>query len=360
MDLLGKGALRNEIAELRSEMATLETRAAASAYTDAIVRVIAEGVRNGNLQAESTAAYETAAGLWERAFKSAEIKPDSIVTRGITPMILGMIGRELITGGEIVFDLTVEDGQVKLTPAQTWDIDGGPNPDSWVYKLTLSGPSANRLVTKPASGVIHCRYGSSPSEPWRGQGPLSRSLTTSKLAGVLESKLHDELSGPVGSIIPTPTGKRDELGDDLKGLDGQTAIVDDVGGDWSAGLANSRQAHWQQIRIGATPPMELINLRSDTAVSILTAAGVPAELVQKADGSAMREAWRQFLHGSVDPVAKDVASELSDKLETEITLSFERLFASDLTGRARAFQSMVGGGMEIDKAATLAGLLMSD
>ncbi len=34
------------------------------------------------------------------------------------------------------------------------------------------------------------------------------------------------------------------------------------------------------------------------------------------------------------------------------------LAASDVQGRARAFQSMVGGGMDIAKAAGLAGLLV--
>ena len=33
------------------------------------------------------------------------------------------------------------------------------------------------------------------------------------------------------------------------------------------------------------------------------------------------------------------------------------MFASDLSGRARAFQPMVGGGMPVDKAAALAGLM---
>ena len=39
-----------------------------------------------------------------------------------------------------------------------------------------------------------------------------------------------------------------------------------------------------------------------------------------------------------------------------LRLSFDRLFASDLSGRARAFQSLTGGGMEAERAAELAGL----
>ena len=55
-----------------------------------------------------------------------------------------------------------------------------------------------------------------------------------------------------------------------------------------------------------------------------------------------------------------VELELSDKLDTEVTLSFDALYASDITGRARAFQSMVGGGMDVAKAAALSRLMMDE
>ena len=34
--------------------------------------------------------------------------------------------------------------------------------------------------------------------------------------------------------------------------------------------------------------------------------------------------------------------------------------ASDLSGRARAFQSMVGGGMDVKQAVSIAGLMVED
>ena len=70
---------------------------------------------------------------------------------------------------------------------------------------------------------------------------------------------------------------------------------------------------------------------------------------------------RQLLHASVTPVADIVAEELRDKLDTPgLALSFDRMFASDLSGRARAFQSMVGGGMAVAKAAALARLMETE
>ena len=73
-----------------------------------------------------------------------------------------------------------------------------------------------------------------------------------------------------------------------------------------------------------------------------------------------REAWRLALFSVLAPLGKLVESELQDKLEDSVTLSWQELRASDLSGRARAFQSMVDGGMEVERAAGLAGLMVTD
>ena len=53
---------------------------------------------------------------------------------------------------------------------------------------------------------------------------------------------------------------------------------------------------------------------------------------------------------TVEPLSILLAAELSLKLETPISLSFSGRFSGDLAGRARAFQSMVGAGMDTSKA----------
>ena len=53
-----------------------------------------------------------------------------------------------------------------------------------------------------------------------------------------------------------------------------------------------------------------------------------------------------------------MAAELADRLDRAgLTLDFSTLFASDITGRARAFASMVQADIEIERAAALSGLL---
>ncbi len=73
--------------------------------------------------------------------------------------------------------------------------------------------------------------------------------------------------------------------------------------------------------------------------------------------AGQRESWRRFLHGSVQPLGDLLAVELADKLDAPgLRLTFDRLFASDLSGRARAFQCLTGGGMDAERAAAAAGL----
>ena len=114
---------------------------------------------------------------------------------------------------------------------------------------------------------------------------------------------------------------------------------------------------YEAKRIGPNPPASLATLRSQSGAQVLAACGVPIELFEGSSGTGQREAWRRFLHGSVSPLGELVAEELAVKLDTpELELSFDRLYASDLMGRARAFGSLVKAGMEKDRAAGLAGL----
>ena len=55
-----------------------------------------------------------------------------------------------------------------------------------------------------------------------------------------------------------------------------------------------------------------------------------------------------------------VAAELSEKLEDTVGLSWQELRATDLAGRARAFQSMVGGGMAVANAVAVSGLMVEE
>ena len=152
-----------------------------------------------------------------------------------------------------------------------------------------------------------------------------------------------------------------DLRRDIGSLGGKVALVETLAAGWGDGRIAAPRGDYQPQRLGANPPASLATLRTDAARAVLSACGVPVELVTPGDGTSAREGLRRFLHLTVQPLAAIVASELRVKLDTPtLSLSFDKLFASDLSGRARAFQSMVGGGMSLDQAAALAGLLTEE
>ena len=262
------------------------------------------------------------------------------------------------------------DAALRLRPAASFDVQGSAEPDTWRYRVDLAGPDGTTARTIPAAGVVHLRYAVEPGRTWRGLSPLGYAHATGQLAGNLERNLAAEAGGATAYVLPVPQdsgrgadGGADDDGlshlrADIKAAKGSTALVETTTAGWGEGRSAAPQRDWQPVRIGANPPPVLATLRSDAAMSILAACGVPPSLsMPNSDGTAQREAWRRFLFSSVSPLARVVASELADKLDTPaLRLAFDDLYASDLTGRARAFSSMVGAGMDVGRAESLAGL----
>ena len=146
---------------------------------------------------------------------------------------------------------------------------------------------------------------------------------------------------------------------DLKRLKGQLATVE-TQQSMAPGGGGSNDG-WIARRIGADPPTALVQLHEIATREVLSACGVPPVLFSSnPNGTAGREAWRQLLFATVAPIGRLVVAELAAKLEAAIGLDWAELRASDVASRARAFQSMVGAGMDLAKAAGLAGLMVAD
>ena len=171
--------------------------------------------------------------------------------------------------------------------------------------------------------------------------------------------LGDESAGPRGSLLPVPKDGGSESLDGLRGqigkLAGRMALVESTV-NWTSDVRQHVGPDWTPRRFGAAPSAALVELQRLSARQVLAACGVPIELVELADGTGNRESWRRFLFGTVAPLGRIVELELSGKLETPVTLQWAELRASDLSGRARAYQSLVGAGMAPERAAALSGL----
>ena len=130
-------------------------------------------------------------------------------------------------------------------------------------------------------------------------------------------------------------------------------------GDWDSPQMAGKATSWAAERFGPDPPAALVELHALASREVFAACGVPPALYAgDAAAAGLREAYRQFLHSTCAPLGRIVAAELTRKLEGDVTLTWAELRAGDIAGRARAFQSMVGSGMELAKAAALAGLMI--
>ena len=343
-----------------------ETRGA-QPFTDAITAAIvaqAAGTTAGDPGA--IAALETAAGLWARAFAAASITP---AVPALTADVLALIARDLIRRGESVFAVELEDGEPVLRPAGSWDVRGPWREAEWWYRLDLFGPSGNVTRFVPSAAVVHCRYAVDPSRPWHGISPLGWARHAAAMAANAELRLSEEASGSVARLIPVPADGGDgsdgdpiaELKADIASAKGGAVTVETTSAGWGDGEAAAPHRDWQQARLGPHPPDTFVKLRSDAALAVLNSCGVPVSLATDADGTAARECWRRFVMGSVEPVARMVAEELGRKLDVPgLEFSFESLWAHDLAGRAASFKAMVTAGMDVERAAGLAGLLEAD
>ena len=213
----------------------------------------------------------------------------------------------------------------------------------------------------PAASVLHFRYAADASTPWRGNGPVEVAALAGRLSAETVRALGDESSGPVGRLLGIPVDGADAtvegLKADIKNAAGRVALLET--GDWG-NAGGDAKVDLKAERFGAEPPASLVDLVDVSSREIYAACGFNAALWGGSQAASVREAWRLALFGVLSPLGRLVEAELKAKLDDEVSLTWTELRASDLSGRARAFQSMVGGGMDISKAIAVAGLMVED
>ena len=111
----------------------------------------------------------------------------------------------------------------------------------------------------------------------------------------------------------------------------------------------------QKTRIGADFPEAVAELREPVRLSVLGCCGIPPAFSSGQSATTMRESYRVWVFSRILPLAKIVSHELSKKLNEKISLNFDDLAAADTQGRARAFKSLVDGGMNENHAAMICG-----
>ena len=346
-----------------------EKRDSGGDFSDAVVRLIESQAAGTAADASSTAAVEAASGALSRAFASADVRGEAWVQEIVTPSFLAQVGRDLIRNGDSMHVIRMSiDGEVQLIPASSWHWEGNHDPASWTVRVTAYGPSTSTTWNLPAASVVFVRWGSSPGQTYVGTGPLSWAHTTARLQSESERSLADEAQGPLAQLLAIPQDGGDGGDDDplkmlradIKAARGKALLVETSNAGWGEGRTAAPQRDWQASRLGPMPPEGMTTIMEQTFKTILAACGCSVAMFDDSDGTSKREAQRVFLHGTVRPLGKLLAAELSAKLETEIELNFDQLYMHDLAGRASAFQKLIAGGVAVNEALATSGLLADD
>ena len=282
-----------------------ETRAASS-YTDTLLGLIQAGISGNTADASQVAAAEFGISYLARAFASALVAPE---VPALTPPVLAAIGRQLMTRGEWAAVIDVDDGIV-LRPAAHWEIDGQADERTWVYTLDLPAPSGEfEEVKMRSAGVVHIRVNEAVDAPWKGRSPLQTAGLSARLLAHLETRTGEEASSRSGFLMSIPQLSEEKLTalrSDLKGLKGDTALVESASTDYGKSTDRRGSAEYGITRFGARFPAENIELRRDVAAHVLGAMGCPTVLL---NGPAQRRR-RDFHPRGLPPGA--------DRLDTAI------------------------------------------
>ena len=326
--------------EARIEALETEHRNYTSIVTQALVDSAADTVADAY-----TSAMETAAAQLARAFAAAVVTGPG--ARAFSPWVMAQIGRSLVECGESVWFRV---GQ-RLVRGDNYELD------ATMANYTFSLPSG--IVNQQSSRVVHVRWNVN-IDTGRGVGPLGTARALRTLMQRLEGSLGAELSAAVGYLLPLPTDGDasvvEAFKQDIASLRGKIAVVETSRGGWGQGPGQAPRREYELSRLGPNIPDSSVRLFREAREAVLTACGMPVSLLGGDEGTSQREAWRRYLHGTVAPLGRFVVVAAA-AAGLRIELDWSQLFASDIAGRARAFQGLVNGGMSLEDAAAASGIL---
>ena len=326
--------------------------------TDAVIdHIVARASGSELSRPETLAVTEIAAGFAARAFAAARFS--GMASALVTPSDLALLARSLVKRGESLATVSLGD-RPSLRWAATWDVSGGSDPDSWIYRCDFSGPSGFETRRLPAMHALHFRVNVDPERPWRGQSPLTAASATARTAADAEKTAGAEARVPVSRLIPIAGSQNPEQQSQsanwwAKRLPKGGFFTIPLKATASSRSASTSRAHHDAVH--PDPSTGHVALRKDAGRELLEALGVPCALVDAgSDAAGQREAYRRFLHISVEPMARVVESEFLAKLGLELSLSFSGLFAGDLQGRTRGVKQLVDSNVDLERAMRLTGL----
>ena len=208
--------------------------------------------------------------------------------------------------------------------------------------------------------MIHIRQNSDPTCPWRGRSGLAVALSSGGLAASLVHALTAEGEIPISRIIPQPQGDSQSTANSIRksittGL--RLALPETVAAGGGAGRSSAPLTDWKPYRLGPEYMAAGVELHALALQETAGVCGLPAPMVPgaAAAGPAWREAFRQFVALTVQPLGRILEAEVSRVLERPVRLTHHALASADIAARARAFKSLIENNIDEAKALALVG-----
>ena len=325
-------------------------------YTDQLIAA-------GMLEAAQPAAkglvsyVQAAANAWSEALALCDVEGTSALTRTVR----ADIGNDLIMYGGTILYIKVDGRSVTLErPLTAHRVKHG------AWQLTVGEPLQSSTITVLHDECIFIPWSTQPNDPYAVLPPWKN--LSGDAARELESALHDELKGPIGSVLflsnpisHPDSDARKKSGQayrellDFKGAGrGKLAVLNSPSQTMSKAFTSDSVG--KPFRVGAAPPQALVDLRTQYGEEILAMCSIPPAMLMAQPGPAQIVGRRHFERTIVNARAAMISERVSDALNQKIEMKYPARHRSDNSTSARTVAALVKAGMSLSEAKQLAGL----
>ena len=332
-----------------------EDRAAATTDYTSVLLAQSLATAKGINSIKSTAAFR---GSLELIGHSAGVASLTGLHSDALQGNLSTIARSMVDVGESTWLIEVDgDGAVMLLPVTVAAVVGGPDPRTWLYSLTLPGPTEAVTLQRPGESVLSFRLRVDSKSPWKGR-PAIDGTGTGQVLCRLEAQMLDEAKVTPARVVAG--GAVAEQAGDISEMISAGGVVSITQGIASREDPSGIRAGI--VRNEVTAPAVTLHTKLSTA--ICGAMGVPADLVLGSSSeSGARESMRRLGSTTVQNLMVTIAREWTEKMGTALEWNLDRLRSSDEVSRARAVGSranavsrLVDSGLPLDQAMAVVGI----
>lgn len=288
-----------------------------AAYTGQVVGASVRGAVGG---------VEAVAGRVGRQFAEARVT-GARARQVLTPDVLEMIGRSLITYGESLHWLDVQRrARLRLFPCDPyWQTYGSADPDTQFIEACITGPTTNETRFDSRAAFLVVLSAPDPRCSWRGVPALRRADITAAAASAAEDALMREAIIPSKGIFPVPQRTPDKVVNAMrKDLEARMTTVVFPGTTQGSDTGGTPQTDWKAQRIQPLPEEALVKAAAETQARVVSALGVHPALLGGGSGAGgvFKEAVRQFHDLLMDPLGTKVARAASELLDEDVSVTW--------------------------------------